>query len=102
MRGSAVIVLALAVVAVSAHDGPDVFKTSEQCMPCHNGLRTPQGEDVSIGASWRGSMMANSSRDPYWQAAVRRETIDHPAAAAAIEEMPRPASFEKTLLETPS
>ena len=23
---------------------------------------------------------------PYWQAAVRRETLDHPAAAAAIED----------------
>jgi hypothetical protein len=55
-------------------------------MACHNGLRTPSGEDVSIGASWRASMMANSSRDPYWQAAVRRETIDHPAAAEAIED----------------
>ncbi len=49
-------------------------------MACHNGLRTPSGEDVSIGASWRASMMANSSRDPYWQAAVRREVIDHPVA----------------------
>ena len=48
------------------------------CIACHNGLRTPSGEDVSIGASWRASMMANSARDPYWQAAVRRETIDHP------------------------
>ena len=26
--------------------------------------------------------MANSSRDPYWQASVRRETIDHPARKA--------------------
>ena len=69
----------------SAHD-TEVFKTSDQCMACHNGLRTPSGEDVSIGASWRASMMANSSRDPYWQAAVRREAIDHPAASAAIED----------------
>ncbi len=30
--------------------------------------------------------MANSSRDPYWQAAVRREAIDHPSAAAEIED----------------
>lgn len=30
--------------------------------------------------------MANSSRDPYWQASVRRETIDHPRAAAEIED----------------
>ena len=49
-------------------------------------LTTPTGEDVSIGVSWRASMMANSSRDPYWQAAVRRETIDHPSAAREIEE----------------
>ena len=28
----------------------------------------------------------NSSRDPYWHAAVRRETIDHPEHAAAIED----------------
>jgi hypothetical protein len=65
---------------------PHLFKTSDDCMACHNGLRTPSGEDVSIGASWRASMMANSARDPYWQAAVRRETLDHPTAAAAIED----------------
>ena len=29
--------------------------------------------------------MANSSRDPYWQGSVRRESIDHPASQAAIE-----------------
>ena len=55
-------------------------------MACHNGLRTPSGEDVSIGASWRASMMANASRDPYWQAAVRREVLDHPGSAAAIQD----------------
>jgi hypothetical protein len=55
-------------------------------MACHNGLTTPTGEDVSIGASWRASMMANSSRDPYWQAGVRREVIDHPSAAHEIED----------------
>jgi hypothetical protein len=31
-------------------------------------------------------MMANSSRDPYWQAGVRREIMDHPEAADAIED----------------
>ena len=30
--------------------------------------------------------MANSARDPYWQAAVRRETIDHPTHAADIQD----------------
>jgi hypothetical protein len=80
--------LAVIAAALSAQDnatGP-LFKTSDQCMACHNGLRTPEGEDVSIGASWRASMMANSSRDPYWQAAVRREVVDHPLASAAIED----------------
>jgi len=66
---------------------PDTrFLTSHECLACHNGLFTAAGEDVSIGSSWRASMMAHSSRDPYWQAGVRRETIDHPKAAARIED----------------
>jgi hypothetical protein len=72
---------------IALHPDPDVlFKPSGECMPCHNSLIAPSGEDVSMGASWRASMMANSARDPYWQAAVRRETIDHPTAAAEIED----------------
>jgi len=31
-------------------------------------------------------MVANSGRDPYWIAGVRRETIDHPTAASAIQD----------------
>jgi hypothetical protein len=64
---------------------PQLFITSERCMACHNGLVSPAGEDVSIGVSWRSSMMANSARDPYWQAAVRRETLAHPTASADIQ-----------------
>jgi hypothetical protein len=30
--------------------------------------------------------MANSARDPYWQAGVRRETLDHPKHAATIQD----------------
>ena len=48
----------------------DLFQTSSDCLACHNGLTTPAGEDVSIGVQWRASMMANSSRDPYWHAAA--------------------------------
>jgi hypothetical protein len=62
------------------------FQTSDRCVACHNGLTTPGGEDISIGISWRTSMMANSGRDPYWMAGVRRETIDHPPAAKAIQD----------------
>lgn len=72
--------------AARAHAAAPAFVTSDSCLACHNGLTTPAGEDVSIGVSWRASMMANAARDPYWQAAVRRETIDHPSKRAAIED----------------
>jgi hypothetical protein len=62
------------------------FQTSDRCLACHNGIIAPSGEDVSIGSSWRSSMMGNSSRDPYWQGSVRRESTDHPESQAAIED----------------
>jgi hypothetical protein len=62
------------------------FHTSDRCLACHNGLRTANGEDVSIGFAWRSSIMGNSARDPYWQASVRREDIDHPEAKGEIED----------------
>jgi hypothetical protein len=62
------------------------FQTSDRCLACHNGLKTASGEDVSIGLDWRASIMANSSRDPYWQASVRRESMDHPESQSAIED----------------
>src|SRR5690242_20297044 len=64
----------------------ELFQTSDRCMVCHNGLSTSSGEDISIGFSWRPTMMANSARDPYWQAGVRRETIDHAVAKKDIED----------------
>ena len=63
-----------------------LFSASDRCLACHNGMTTPSGEDVSIGFAWRASIMANAARDPYWQAAVRRELIDHPQASATIED----------------
>ncbi|MEQ1574779.1 MAG: hypothetical protein ABL993_11095, partial [Vicinamibacterales bacterium] len=68
------------------HQDLTLFTHSDNCVACHNNLVTPSGEDVSIGATWRSTMMANSARDPYWQASVRRETIDHPKHRAAIED----------------
>ena len=70
---------------VAGHRGVE-FATSDNCLACHNGLVAATGEDVSIGVAWRASMMANASRDPYWQASVRRETLDHPSHADAIED----------------
>lgn len=65
---------------------PVLFHSADQCMACHNQLTAPNGEDVSIGFNWRSSMMGNAARDPYWMAAVRRESLEHPAASDAIED----------------
>jgi hypothetical protein len=91
--GAALITLASVVLAAQAgrvgtgHPGlTPQFQTSDRCIACHNGLMTSTGQDVSIGFEWRASIMANSSRDPYWQASVRRESMDHPEATAEIED----------------
>ncbi|MBN1948060.1 MAG: hypothetical protein JW797_20495 [Bradymonadales bacterium] len=98
MRTVALLVLSmlgvLAVVLPGLRDSaagdeettPWLFETADRCVACHNGLVSPAGEEISIGVDWRSTMMANAARDPYWQAAVRRETIDHPRARAAIED----------------
>jgi hypothetical protein len=62
------------------------FRTSDRCVACHNGLKTSAGDDISIGFDWRASIMANASRDPYWQGSLRREALDHPESQAAIED----------------
>jgi hypothetical protein len=74
--------------SAAAQPPPDhpLFVTSSNCVACHNGLVTPAGEDISLGANWSASIMANSARDPYWQASVRREILDHPESAAAIQD----------------
>jgi hypothetical protein len=82
--------LLLLAVTGAAHaqlpaDHP-LFVTSSNCGACHNGLVTPDGEDISIASNWSASMMANSARDPYWQAAVRREMLDHPESGDAIQD----------------
>lgn len=70
----------------NSHPGGPLFAHSDTCVSCHNNLATPSGEDVSIGTAWRATMMANSARDPYWHAGVRRETMDHPMHSAAIQD----------------
>lgn len=68
------------------HVAAPMFVPSIDCMTCHNNLASPGGADVSIGTAWRSTMMANSARDPYWHASVRRETIDHPSHTDAIQD----------------
>jgi hypothetical protein len=74
-------------VRAASHPDPHKdFHTADRCVACHNGLKTPNGEDVSIGLQWRATVMANSSRDPYWQGSVRRESIDHPESSAELQD----------------
>ncbi|MBN2717624.1 MAG: hypothetical protein JXX14_17360 [Deltaproteobacteria bacterium] len=79
---------ALFLMCVTGHaqfTPADFFKDSSGCQGCHNGISDKSG-DASFGVHWRASVMANASNDPYWRASVRRETIDHPKAATAIED----------------
>jgi hypothetical protein len=62
-----------------------LFRSADACVACHNGMTTPSGEDISFGVAWGTSMMALSAYDPYWQAGVRREIMDHPGSREAIE-----------------
>ena len=71
--------------AAKHEDAKPQFHTSDRCVGCHNGMKTTSGADFSIGFDWRSSIMANSSRDPYWQASVRRESIDHPESKTKVE-----------------
>ena len=75
----------LALAQAAAQPPAQIFVTSDRCVACHNGLKAPDGQDMSIGFDWSASMMANSAKDPYWQAAVRREITEHPTASAAIQ-----------------
>lgn len=79
----------ISVRPLHAASGPDEqgheFRTSDRCVACHNDLKLKNGEDVSFGFLWSASVMANSSRDPYWQGSVRRETIDHPESSSEIQ-----------------
>lgn len=68
-----------------------VFATADGCSLCHSSspraaaLWSATGEDVSPYATWRGSMMAHSAKDPYWRAQVAKETARQPELAPAIE-----------------
>jgi hypothetical protein len=83
------ICVAAALLACGNAHGQDVasaFVPSSQCIACHSQLTASTGEDISIGLDWRATIMANSARDPYWHAAVRREVLDHPTVQAVIED----------------
>jgi hypothetical protein len=49
-------------------------------------MESDSGEDISLDYTWRGSMKANSARDPYFLATVRSEINEFPDLAATIED----------------
>ena len=64
----------------------DYFATSGVCATCHKDMVDGVGNDVSLDTFWSGTMMANSSRDPYWQASVRAEVLSNPSYDAIIQD----------------
>lgn len=62
-----------------------LFAGSGECLMCHNSIVDGQGNDISIVNWWKSTMMANSTKDPFWRAKVSYETIKNPALQEEIE-----------------
>lgn len=62
------------------------FAGSGNCGGCHDGMRAEDGAEVSFRKSWAATMMANSARDPYWQAKMASELAQHPELAETIND----------------
>ncbi|HOJ18987.1 MAG TPA: T9SS type A sorting domain-containing protein [Ignavibacteriaceae bacterium] len=65
-----------------------LFSGSGNCATCHTGNGTvlsENGVDISPTTHWRSSMMANSSKDPFWRAIVEEEVHEHPQLQSLIE-----------------
>jgi hypothetical protein len=81
-----------AVEAVSRQGDPlpnhagELFSTAGTCTLCHTNMTDDSGADVSIDSYWRSTIMANSARDPYWLASVRREVETFPELSEVIQD----------------
>jgi hypothetical protein len=64
----------------------DFFIGSGACAICHTNMHDQRDQDVSTDRLWRSTMMANSARDPYWQASMRAEVLSHPEYKEFIED----------------
>ncbi|MCB0409293.1 MAG: T9SS type A sorting domain-containing protein [Flavobacteriales bacterium] len=71
-----------------------IFAASGECELCHGtagagpnttALQDALGNDVSPVADWKGTMMANSAKDPFWRAKVSHEVLVNPNLQTAIE-----------------
>jgi hypothetical protein len=89
----AILAATLVLTPLAAQRGathPD-FLSAVRCGDCHsavesaNALWNATGDDVSPYTLWRGTMMANAFRDPYWRAQVSNEVAANPEKRAEIE-----------------
>ncbi len=76
---------------LDAPPGRKIFRTqhfsgSGVCNQCHTDLQDAQGHDVSIVPAWNASMMANASRDPFWQAQLKNEINSTPEQKELIQD----------------
>lgn len=62
------------------------FSGSDNCAVCHDGISDSQGNDLSVVTDWSSTMMANSTRDPFWIAKVRSELNRNPALTDLIND----------------
>jgi len=71
-----------------------LFTGSGTCLQCHGDpSQFPSssanldslGNDVSPVTTWSATMMANSSKDPFWRAKVSHEGIENPELASEVE-----------------
>ncbi|MEY3248078.1 MAG: hypothetical protein RL742_121 [Bacteroidota bacterium] len=73
-------------------DSNILFPTAKSCGGCHgfdpNGfaLVTSSEQDVNIYDDWRSTMMANSSKDPFWRAKVTHEILVNPAHSLELQD----------------
>lgn len=69
----------LSAFSTADFSGPSI------CSVCHMQLKDEASKDVSMPTMWRSTMMANSAKDPVWQAKVSSEVARLPQLQAEIE-----------------
>ena len=73
-------------------DVSNLFMGPGYCAICHTpgspntSALTYNGVDISMPTHWRSTMMANSAKDPLWQAKVSAEVAENPNLTAVIED----------------
>jgi hypothetical protein len=89
LRASACILIFLlphATLAENTNFTTSHFSGSGNCAQCHDGLTDTSGENVSIVRDWGTSMMANATKDPFWQAKVATELDRNSHLSAVIND----------------